>query len=74
MSSETVFRIEEQPEYGMVIRCADPEAADRFEDFLTERNYVLFNTKFSSSEVLFFFGQASSLDQLQKILSTFESE
>jgi hypothetical protein len=74
MTTTPRFRIEEEPTYGVVIRCIDVEVADRFEDFLSERKYVLFNVKFEGPEVLFFFGQASSIDRVQKLLSQFEGE
>ena len=72
MSVGSGFQVGEEPTCGVVLRCADAELADQFEDFLSEKNFVLFNTKFQESEVLFYFGQASSLDAVKRLVERFE--
>lgn len=74
MSVDSRFQVDEEPTYGVVLRCTDAELADQFEDFLSEKNFVLFNTKFQEAEVLFYFGQASSLDAVRKLVERFEVE
>lgn len=74
MSADSRFHVDEEPTYGVVLRCTDAELADQFEDFLSERNFVLFNTKFQEAEVLFYFGQASSLDAVRGLVQRFEAE
>lgn len=72
MSQASTFQVEEDPSFGTLVRCSDVEAADAFEDFLSERNYVLFNTKFEETNVLFYFGQASSPDRVKLLIDRFE--
>lgn len=72
MSVDSGFKIDEEPTYGVVLRCTDAELADQFEDFLSEKNFVLFNTKFRETEVVFYFGQASSVDAVRRLVERFE--
>jgi len=74
MSIDSGFQVDEDPKYGVVLRCTDAEVADQFEDFLSEKNFVLFNTKFQGTEVLFYFGQASSANAVEQLLKRFEAE
>ncbi|MCU0972484.1 MAG: hypothetical protein MUF80_00765 [Burkholderiales bacterium] len=74
MSAGPTFHVTEDPPYGVVLRCTDAELADQFEDFLSEKNFVLFNTKFQEADVLFYFGQASSLDAVRRLVERFEAE
>jgi hypothetical protein len=74
MSAHSRFHVDEEPPYGVVLRCTDVELADQFEDFLAEKNYVLFDIKFQEAEVLFYFGQASSLDAVRSLVDRFEAE
>jgi hypothetical protein len=74
VSAASRFHVDEEPAYGVVLRCTDAELADLFEDFLSEKNFVLFNTKFQETEVLFYFGQASSLDAVRRLVDRFEAE
>lgn len=39
-------KIIEDPEYGVILVCQDLELADQFEDFLTEKDSMLFHIKF----------------------------
>ena len=50
----------EVPEYGVILKYANLDLADEFEDFLTECCFVLFNVKLENSVTSFFFGQASN--------------
>lgn len=74
MSADPRFQIGEEPKYGVVLRFTDAELADQFEDFLSEKNFVLFNTKFEEAEVLFYFGQASSRDAVERLIERFKVE
>jgi hypothetical protein len=71
MTSKGSFRVDEDPQYGVVVQCFDVEVADQFEDFLSERNYVLFHVKFEGPAVMFYFGQASSREKLEAIIERF---
>jgi hypothetical protein len=73
VSVESKFQVDDDPKYGVVLRCTDAEVADQFEDFLSEQNFVLFNTKFQEGEVLFYFGQASSASAVEQLLKRFEA-
>jgi len=74
VSRQSLFRVEEDVKFGVVARCMDAEVADEFEDFLSERNYVLFNTKFEENDVLFYFGLASSQDRVKLLIQRFQAE
>jgi len=74
MSVNPRFKINEEPMHGVVLRCVDTELADQLEDFLSEKNFVLFETKFQEAEVMFYFGQASSLDAVRRLVERFEVE
>ncbi|WP_342631024.1 hypothetical protein [Marinobacter alkaliphilus] len=63
----------DDPEYGVVLRFFDVEAADQFEDFLNESCYVMFQTKFEETVVSFFFGEASSVDKVEILYERFIS-
>lgn len=58
-------------EYGIVVEILDPEVADRFEGYLTDNHYVLFDVKFENESVHFFFGQASSLKKVEALCYSF---
>ena len=64
-------QIVETSEYGAVLTWRDLDVADKFEDYLTEQCFVLFNVKFAADEVSFFFGQASALSKVQDLYDGF---
>ena len=66
--------IVESTEYGVTWRSEDVELGDRFEDFLTERCFVLFKTRFDQNEVSLLFGQASSVDKVRELYERFLRE
>jgi hypothetical protein len=74
MSAGDKFHIDEEPTYGVVLHCTDAELADQFEDFLSEKNFVLFSTKFQEGEVLFYFGLACSAESVWRLLDRFKAE
>jgi hypothetical protein len=74
VSTDSRFHVDEEPAFGVVLRCTDAELADLFEDFLSEKTFVLFKTKFQEAEVLFYFGEASSLDAVRRLVERFEAE
>ena len=65
------IEIIEDPKYGVILNCRDLELADRFEDFLTEKCFALFQIKFESNEVSFFFSQASSISKVKELFDRF---
>ena len=50
------------------------ELADEFEDFLTEKCFVLFTTKMEPGLVTFYFGQASAPSKVQELFNRFDQE
>lgn len=66
--------ITESKEYGTVLTLGDAELADQFEDFLTERCFVLFTTKMEPTAVSFHFGQASAASKVQELFDRFKLE
>jgi hypothetical protein len=73
MTNNGNFSVEEDKKFGILVRCSDAEAADRFEDFLSEQNYILFHVKFEGPGVAFYFGQASCLEKIDAIIKAFIS-
>lgn len=61
----------EPPEFGAVLKIRDAELADQFEDFLAERCFVLFKTRFDPAGVSFLFGQASSATRVRDLYDRF---
>lgn len=66
--------ISDSAQYGATWTSKDAELADRFEDFLTERCFVLFKTRFERDEVSLLFGQASSADKVRELYDRFLRE
>jgi len=66
--------ITESKEYGTALALGSVEFADEFEDFLTEKCFVLFTTKTEPEVVTFYFGQASAPSKVQELFSRFEQE
>jgi hypothetical protein len=66
--------ISESADYGAIWTTADADLGDRFEDFLTERCFVLFQTRFENDEVSFLFGQASSANRVRELYERFLSQ
>lgn len=65
--------IELNDEYGVIIRCSDKNLADELDDFLTENYYILYEFNLSEpGTTLFYFGKASSLENVQAIYGVFE--
>ena len=63
------LEISETVEQGVILRLADAELADKFEDYLSEQCFVLFNLAFDGNSAIFHFGQAS---ERSKVLALFE--
>jgi len=61
--------ISETVEQGGVLRLTDDELADKFEGYLSEQCFVLFNLAFVGNSAIFHFGQAS---ERSKVLALFE--
>ena len=66
--------IEDTPEHGVVWTSSDAELGDRFEDFLAERCFVLFKTRFEGGDVSLLFGQASSIEKVRQLYERFSRE
>ena len=71
MSKYSNVEIIETEDLGVVLHCHDVDAADRLEDFLTERCFVLFNIRPQGACILFYFGQASSVDKVCQLYDRF---
>jgi len=67
------FKIYETKKYGVVLRVDDMEVADEFEDFLTEKHYVLFEVGFEEKSELFYFGQSSCVEKVKELVEKFLS-
>jgi hypothetical protein len=66
--------IGDSPDYGVVWTSNDAELGDEFEDFLTERCFVLFHNRFEGDKVSLLFGQASSVDKVGELYERFLRE
>lgn len=71
MSKCSNVEINDTADLGVILHCKDVEVADDFEDFLTERCFVLFNIRPHGATVSFFFGQASSVDKVRQLYERF---
>jgi hypothetical protein len=65
--------LEKEEGYGCVVIINQLDA-DEFEDFLTEKRYVLFNLKIMGDNVKFFFGEASCLDSVSLLIDDFNEQ
>jgi hypothetical protein len=74
VSKDIDVEILETDEYGVVLRCRDIEVADKFEDFLTEQRFVLFNIRPEDGNISFFFGQASVPARVQELYEQFSHD
>ena len=64
-------KIIEDPEYGVILVCQDLELADQFEDFLTEKDSMLFHIKFEPNQVSFFFGKTNNTSEIKELFNQF---
>ncbi|BBQ49251.1 hypothetical protein [Acinetobacter pittii] len=67
----STVQIIEDPEYGVILVCQDLELADQFEDFLTEKDSMLFHIKFEPNQVSFFFGKTISTSNAKELFKQF---
>jgi hypothetical protein len=74
MTTGAGIEIVESPEFGPILKCRDADVADQFEDFLTEKCFVLFKIKFDPEEVSFLFGQTSSVSRVRELYERFQRE
>jgi hypothetical protein len=74
MSNNTEVEISETAEFGVALLCKDAEIADQFEDFLTEKCFVLFNLRSQDGAVSFYFGQASTQEKVRELYARFLSD
>ena len=65
------YTISTNDKYGICIEFENTDISDEFEDFITERLYVLFDTVFSDSKTIFYFGQAGCAEEVKKIAEAF---
>jgi hypothetical protein len=61
----------EMTEHGLVMRISDSELADNIDDYLAEKCYVFYETKFGPNYVEFYFGQLGDPARLLEILKDF---
>ena len=66
-----IAKVIEDPQFGGSIEFKDREAADEFDDFVSEEHYILYNTKFEGDKVTFYFGEVSSTSKLEILLREF---
>ncbi|MFL1486487.1 hypothetical protein ACJOX4_00900 [Acinetobacter baumannii] len=64
-------KIIEDPEYGVILVCQDLELADQFEDFLTEKDSMLFHIKFEPNQVSFFFSKTNTTSKVKELFNQF---
>lgn len=74
MSKYSQVNISETAEFGVTLQCKDAEISDQFEDFLTEKCFVLFNLKLQGEKISFYFGQASSQEKVRELYTRFLSD
>jgi hypothetical protein len=65
------FVIKEIVGEGVVLFIKDENDADEFDDYLTEKRYVLYHMDIMSNPVKFSFGEGSSTEKIKSIISDF---
>ena len=68
------FKIFDDPEVGIVLKCYDSEIADQFDDFLIDNLDLEVHFKFSDRSVSFFFGKEFSVLDVSAIYTKFEEK
>jgi hypothetical protein len=68
------FELTDSSEFGVVLKFFDVEMADQFDDFLTEKCYVHYSTKFDRDSREFYFGQAGSREKILTLIERFKNE
>jgi len=70
-AEDPLVEVYETKDHGTALVIGDIELADRFEDFLTEDRFVLFQTTMEPTRVLFHFGQAGSPSRARALFERF---
>lgn len=60
-----------EEDYGVIAYCSDSSLADDFDDFLTEELYVFYEVRFLEGTTEFFFGKASCVESVSRIVKLF---
>lgn len=72
MTDAANFKVIEDVETGIVLRCYDTERADQFDDFLVENLDQEIYFKFDNECVSFFFGKLMSISEVTDLYKKFE--
>lgn len=71
MKNSEAVKMSVDPEIGVVLEFADREVADAFDDYLTEKRFVLFKLQETPGGLRFLFGEASAADRVSALLGDF---
>lgn len=71
MVVKSKFSVLSSDSYGPSVLVDDEELADLFDDFLSEKIFVLFNIRDKDSKKEFLFGKAASEENLWKLVDLF---
>ncbi|MEE4244797.1 MAG: hypothetical protein V2I33_05270 [Kangiellaceae bacterium] len=63
--------IQDTKEYGVIVY-TDDITGDEFDDYLSESIYAFFNIGYEGGRTIFYFGLASSLEKVEKIVEEFK--
>ncbi|QLE84821.1 hypothetical protein FLM48_06815 [Shewanella sp. Scap07] len=62
--------IRDTEEYGVIVHM-DEITGDEFDDYLSESVYALFDKGEENGQTIFYFGLASSIEKVEKIVGKF---
>lgn len=67
----TEFSIKEHPDYGVELSFESEDVLDKFDDYLTEETYTLFELREGTAGRSILFGQASCQEKVRDIVIRF---
>lgn len=67
-----IYEFRETEKHGVFLKVSDLDLADEFDDYITEKVYVLYNASFSDLSVEFCFGKAASISKVKDLVERFK--
>ena len=65
------FKIEDSPEYGVIVAIGDTELADEFDDYLNEEAYAPSQLRMLDDGVEILFGKAATTSKVAELIESF---
>ena len=68
------FKIEIEPNHGIIVVINNELEADEFDDYLTEERYIKYDLRSDNDKTSFFFGEGSNENSIKKIIMDFKEK